>query len=162
LVSPFLNSGLYYFLAKINAGNKVKIFFISYVSLLLLTVVVAIFLSYFEKDFVMHSAAYGTGCIFFTFINGEKYFVSCTLSQHTVDIQYLTPLLKAKVIVLPINQITSTTISAGKGWYNLPHKYTLTSNGKAVWFYILNPITSNDCFYLIDNTEANPHQPAEA
>lgn len=160
LVSPFLNSGLCFFMAKVNAGNNVKIFFTNYVNLLLLTVVVACFLSCFEKDFVMLSVAYGTGCILKTFISGPKYFVSCTLSQQEVTIQCITSRFTKKTFVLPVEQITNAKLSPGRRWYNFPQVYTITVNDEEGKFYLLNPINSNDYFYLINNEDVNALKPA--
>lgn len=161
LGAPFLNGVLFSALTKLSISNNVKIFFGSYVRVLLLVAIMATILAHFEKDFVMLSVAYLTGMSFFTFINGEKYFVSCTLSQQAVTIQYLTSRFTTKTVVLPIGQITGTKLSAGKGWYGYPHRYTITFNDEEGKFYILSPITSSDFFYLVDNTDVNNPKPAE-
>lgn len=161
LMSPFLNALLFSVLTKLTIENSVKIFFTSYVRVVLLAAILTTILVHFEKDFVMLGIAYLTGGLLFTFISGPKYFVSSNLSLQAVTIQYKTSRFTTKTVVLPIEQITSTKLSAGRRWYNLPHIYTITFNNEEGKFYILNPITSADFFYLLDGTADATPKPAE-
>lgn len=160
LVSPFLSGGLFSVLARITVSNKVKIFFVSYIRVVLLVAIIALCLAHFYKDIVTSSLALLMGALFSSFINGDKYFVSCTLSQQEVTIQCITSRFTKKTFVLPVEQITNAKLSAGKRWYNFPQVYTITVNDEEGKFYLLNPITSSDYFYLINNDDTAALKPA--
>ena len=76
-----------------------------------------------------------------------KFFVSLTKDENGLSIDYLTPLLRPKTLIVPLTAVKTFTLSSGKRIVDKPTQLKLTFEERTTKFYVLGKV--RDQFSLL-------------
>ena len=140
VLHPIFGTLMYAVMEKSSIPKKWKILLLTFGHPVITCLAVWILLSLFNRD-TTTALFFMVGVLLRSAFSNSKYFVKLDRTEKEISINYISPLLRNRIIIIPVSRIQNSSVSTAKGLYDKPSIYNINLTDETIRFYVLDQVT---------------------